>query len=163
MKKLKPWQITAPIENHCCKAMEDCGSISISKRHIDGQDRWMLEQTQNNGRINANEITFCPYCGIYLNRRTEPENRADMSPKHKAALAELVKMMDEDENGLTVEELSNAYLNICDSPCDGDQTTGIAPCKFWVMPDVDDNYNPTKGYCKLEAYRRKPKGSENNE
>jgi hypothetical protein len=55
--------------------MEDCESVSISKRHINCQDRWMLEATEKDGCITANEITFCPYCGIELNHRNEPENK----------------------------------------------------------------------------------------
>ena len=81
MEELKPWQIATPIENHRCKAIEHCETVSISKRHIDGQDRWMWEQTQNNGHIAANEITFCPYCGIDLNRRAEPENTLEVVKK----------------------------------------------------------------------------------
>lgn len=64
-----------PIENHCCKAMERCASILIEKRNINGQERWMWERVKKSGKIEANEIIFCPYCGADLNRSTVPENK----------------------------------------------------------------------------------------
>jgi hypothetical protein len=107
-----------------------------------------------------------------LNRRTEPENKrlkeqlaikSEQLESLRTIFYEITGSIPSKarprENRLTVEEIANAYLDICDGPCDGDSTTGIAPCPFWVMPDVDENNNPVQGYCKLEKYR-KPEGSE---
>ncbi|MCK9576695.1 MAG: hypothetical protein M0R51_12300 [Clostridia bacterium] len=107
---------------------------------LDSAQKWVEQEINDyctdgmliNSEIEA--VSALKRIQMELDRRAEPENEP-----------------------LTQEELANAYLNICDDPCGGDPTTGIAPCKFWVMPDVDENNNPVPGYCKLKKYR-KPKG-----
>lgn len=71
MKNLK-----APIQEHRCEALKNCVSVSIAKRDFNGKSRWMWEQSQKNGHISANEITFCPYCGINLDGAAQ-ENRGE--------------------------------------------------------------------------------------
>lgn len=67
-------KLSRPIESHCCKAMENCESVEIEKRRIGGKERWMWEQEKKSGKVDANEIAFCPYCGADLNRRTQQPN-----------------------------------------------------------------------------------------
>lgn len=67
--------VNTPIEDHCCKAMERCANILIEKRYINGQERWMWERVKKSGKIGANEIIFCPYCGNDLNRRAQQPNK----------------------------------------------------------------------------------------
>lgn len=106
--------------------------------------------------------------------KAAPKNEPlEMSPKHKAALTELVEMMNEDENKpLTVEELrkmQKQYVWIVDS--DPDMTfSGWAVCDGKAVYylyfnkdcpigsasiDLDDGYGKT-----WIAYRHKPEGSE---
>lgn len=108
------------------------------------------------------------------NRRAAQENEPiEMSPKHKAALAELVEMMNEDENKpLTLDELrkmQKQYVWIVDSNpdmtfsgwavCDGKAVYYLyfnKDCPVGSASiDLDDGYGKT-----WLAYSRKPEGSE---
>lgn len=70
----KQMNVNTPIEDHCCKAMERCTNILIEKRYINGQERWMWERVKKSGKIGANEIIFCPYCGNDLNHHAQQPN-----------------------------------------------------------------------------------------
>ena len=59
-------ELKAPIQEHRCETIEECEFVSIAKRSIDGKPRWMWERSQKDGKIVADEITCCPYCGISL-------------------------------------------------------------------------------------------------
>lgn len=69
MDKLKP-----PMQEHRCKTLENCESISIAKRLFGGKERWMWERSEKNGSITADEITFCPYCGADFDHSAVQEN-----------------------------------------------------------------------------------------
>ena len=53
------------LEEHECYSMENQNTISISKRWHNGKERWFFE-LDNGSKITANEIKYCPYCGIEL-------------------------------------------------------------------------------------------------
>lgn len=52
---------------------------------------------------------------------------------------------------LTLDEVANEYLEICDRACGGDSSVGIPPCPFFDFPDVDED-RPHPGVCKLERF-----------
>lgn len=89
----------------------------------------------------------CLSTGIYALTQLSGTENANL-PESKSESKSLTSTLEE----LTLRDLALIYLNICDDMCEGDQTTGIAPCKFWIMPDVDESNNPVPGYCKLEKY-----------
>lgn len=107
-----------------------------------------------------------------LNGATPKNKPLEMSPKHKAALTELVEMMNEDENKpLTLEELrkmQKQYVWIVDSDpdmtfsgwavCDGEAVYYLyfnKDCPIGSASiDLDDGYGKT-----WLAYSRKPEGS----
>ena len=56
---------------------------------------------------------------------------------------------------VTLEEVAQAYLDICDKACGGDASTGVPSCQFYETPDVDENGFPCSGTCRLKSYRYK--------
>ena len=58
-------------------------------------------------------------------------------------------------DALTVEFLSEQYLNLCDKNCAGEEEAGIFPCQFWKPPDVDEKGKPVASGCALVDYLAK--------
>lgn len=52
-------------DEHNCEAMKNQSVVAISKREINSKVRWYWEKDIK-GRIYADEIKFCPYCGEAL-------------------------------------------------------------------------------------------------
>ncbi len=57
---------------------------------------------------------------------------------------------------LTVEEVAQAYLEICDNDCAGDRSVGIPNCEFYEEPDMDLDGHVCTGGCRLKRYLHKP-------
>ena len=76
----------------------------------------------------------------------------------KMAIAAL-RAQQERENPklLALDEVAQAYLDICNNDCIGDKSVGIPCCQFYEWPDLDDDEHPCHGKCRLNAYRHKPK------
>ena len=109
-----------------------------------------------------------------LNRRAEPENKPhglqttwDTPDRCSYCGEHLAKewsycpecgkptdliLPDNLEKPLVIRELAADYLKICENKCGGNLSTGIQPCRYWVMPDIDSDGKPIPGYCKLETY-----------
>ena len=58
---------------------------------------------------------------------------------------------------LMLENVAQAYLEICEHDCVGDDSVGIPCCQFYKWPDLDDDENPCLGECMLNPCRHKPK------
>lgn len=56
-----------------------------------------------------------------------------------------------DELSDLVEELSKEHLEICDEYCTGDISVGIPPCRFYHLPDIDDDSHSCPGWCELKG------------
>jgi len=50
---------------------------------------------------------------------------------------------------IQMKEVAQAYLDICDCDCAGDDSVGIPSCPFYEWPDLD---GPYLGYCRLKSY-----------
>lgn len=57
---------------------------------------------------------------------------------------------------LKLEDVTQAYLEICGNDCVGDDSVGVPCCQFYDWPDVDQDGHPCPGGCRLNAYRHKP-------
>lgn len=67
------------------------------------------------------------------------------------------KVEAEKNEPLTLQEVAQAYLEICGNDCVGDDSVGIPCCQFYDWPDVDDDAHPCLGECRLSTYCHKPK------
>lgn len=56
---------TEVIKEHSCSILNSAKDINIAKRYISGSEGWYLE-FERKGKIEANGIKFCPYCGEEL-------------------------------------------------------------------------------------------------
>ena len=59
---------------------------------------------------------------------------------------------------LTLERVAKEYLEIYDNDCGGDSYSGIDPCPFFQIPDINKDGTQLVGGCELNAYLR-AKGS----
>ena len=64
-----------------------------------------------------------------------------------------LREMDDDPEGIDLEEIAIAYLNICGEHCNGDPAKGIPSCPFYEFPDVGMFGEPLPFGCRLEGYR----------
>lgn len=77
---------------------------------------------------------------LHINRKSQLNKQANTLKNAKPA---------------TLEEVAQAYLDICGKDCGGDNSTGVPPCRFYQRPDVDENGFPCSGTCRLKSYCHK--------
>ncbi len=164
------------------KACPHCGGKAVFERFNNPKNWYVVRCTvcgcQTDGfRINHDDATDAQNKSANAavwNRRAEPENkphglqttwntpdRCSYCGEHLAKEwsycpecgkpTDLI-LPDNLEKPLVIRELAADYLKICENKCGGNRSTGIQPCRYWVMPDIDSDGKPIPGYCKLETY-----------
>ena len=81
------------------------------------------------------------------------KNAPTLTPPNEPLTLNQLREMDDDPEGIDLEEMAIAYLNICGEHCNGDPAKGIPSCPFYEFPDVGMFGEPLPFGCRLEGYR----------
>lgn len=81
------------------------------------------------------------------------KNAPTLTPPNETLTLNQLREMDDDPEGIDLEEIAIAYLNICGEHCNGDPAKGIPSCPFYEFPDVGMFGEPLPFGCRLEGYR----------
>lgn len=94
-------------DNHECKTMESCNSISIEK--IQGKWLWIFHKKK---KMEAHGIRFCPYCGVKLEDLDNTRKTVTLPCDIGSTVYMIYRFLDEgaweiEEHKIRLEDLEN--------------------------------------------------------
>lgn len=94
-------------DNHECKALKSCNSISIEK--VQGKWLWIFHKKK---KTEAHGIKFCPYCGVKLEDSEEKERLIILPCDIGSKVYEIYQFLGEgaweiEEHKIRLEDLEN--------------------------------------------------------